>query len=100
MRAVIYPGIPRGVIDIPSSKSLAHRALICASLARGTSHIGNIALSDDIEATLRLCRAAGFEPSGLLYGDYLTRVKLLSQGRGVAVTTWLGAAVNCISFKP
>ena len=59
MRAVIYPGIPRGVIDIPSSKSLAHRALICASLARGSSHIGNIALSDDIEATLRLCRAVG-----------------------------------------
>lgn len=59
MRAVIYPGTPRGVIDIPSSKSLAHRALICASLARGASHIGNIALSDDIEATLRLCRAVG-----------------------------------------
>ncbi len=61
MRAVIYPGTPRGVIDIPSSKSLAHRALICASLARGTSHIGNIAPSDDIEATLRLCRAIGAE---------------------------------------
>ena len=61
MRAVIYPGTPRGVIDIPSSKSLTHRALICASLARGSSHIGNIALSDDIRATLRLCRAIGAE---------------------------------------
>ncbi|MBR5794782.1 MAG: 3-phosphoshikimate 1-carboxyvinyltransferase, partial [Erysipelotrichaceae bacterium] len=37
---------------IPSSKSLGHRAIICASLAKGTSHIYNVDMSKDLEATI------------------------------------------------
>jgi 3-phosphoshikimate 1-carboxyvinyltransferase len=39
-------------IRIPSSKSLGHRAIICASLAKGTSYISNVDMSKDLEATI------------------------------------------------
>ena len=42
----------KGPVTVPPSKSLAHRAIICASLARGRSEIKNIQYSDDIEATI------------------------------------------------
>lgn len=50
-------------VSIPSSKSLSHRALICASLARGDSLIINPARNDDTEATMRVmkCFGASFE---------------------------------------
>ena len=47
----IIPSRLEGRVQVPPSKSLAHRALICAALAGGTSRIDNIDLSDDIRAT-------------------------------------------------
>lgn len=47
---------PRGVIEMPPSKSISHRALICAGLAEGESAIGNLASSEDIDATERCMR--------------------------------------------
>ena len=41
-----------GSVAVPPSKSAAHRAVLCAALADGTSRIDNIAYSDDIRATL------------------------------------------------
>ncbi|QAA33963.1 3-phosphoshikimate 1-carboxyvinyltransferase [Clostridium manihotivorum] len=41
-----------GNINIPPSKSMAHRAIICAALAKGESLITNVDFSDDIIATL------------------------------------------------
>lgn len=41
-----------GCVNIPPSKSMAHRAVICASLAEGESIIENIDLSDDIISTI------------------------------------------------
>ncbi len=43
----------------PPSKSMAHRELICAGLADGTSRISNIAMSEDIAATADCLRALG-----------------------------------------
>ncbi|HOK44048.1 MAG TPA: 3-phosphoshikimate 1-carboxyvinyltransferase, partial [Thermoclostridium caenicola] len=48
-----------GRIFIQPSKSMAHRLILCALLARGTSVIDNIVLSDDIRATLGACQALG-----------------------------------------
>lgn len=48
----IYPGQPAGTVRIPASKSLAHRAVICAALADGASHLCNLTPSNDITATL------------------------------------------------
>lgn len=41
-----------GEITIPPSKSIGHRAIICASLAKGKSEISNIGFSEDIDATI------------------------------------------------
>ena len=59
MDIVVYPGKLRGTVKVPPSKSIAHRALICAALAEGESVIHGISLSQDMEATLRCIRALG-----------------------------------------
>lgn len=54
--------IPRklcGNVNIPPSKSIAHRAIIAAALAKGTSRIFNIDFSEDITATLKGMEALG-----------------------------------------
>ena len=51
MRAVIRPGRARGAIDAPPSKSMAHRLLIGAGLARGESVVRGLDRSEDILAT-------------------------------------------------
>lgn len=60
MRARITPAkIDSGNITIPPSKSLAHRAIICACLAPGRSVISNIDYSADIRATIEGMRHLG-----------------------------------------
>ena len=49
----------RGTVHVPPSKSYAHRAIICASLAQGRSIIHNIDYNDDIEATIQAMKALG-----------------------------------------
>ncbi len=48
-----------GSVAVPPSKSAAHRAVLCAALAGGTSRIDNIEYSDDIRATLGAVRQLG-----------------------------------------
>ena len=57
----IYPGKVKGSITPPSSKSLSHRALICAALSDGVSTILNTGSSKDIEATVNCLRKAGVQ---------------------------------------
>lgn len=57
----IIPGKLKGEVKIPPSKSMAHRAVICASLSKGKSKITNIEYSDDIIATINAMRALGSE---------------------------------------
>lgn len=52
MKYKFYPSVPFGEINAPPSKSMAHRLIICASLSEGKSEIKNIALSEDIKATV------------------------------------------------
>ncbi|MDR0987116.1 MAG: 3-phosphoshikimate 1-carboxyvinyltransferase [Ruminococcus sp.] len=61
MNAIITPNALRGSIKPPPSKSYAHRALIAAALSKGTSKINNIAMSDDIKATINCLTAIGAE---------------------------------------
>lgn len=66
---VIQPNKLKGIVTLPPSKSLAHRAIIAASLARGKSIIKNIEYSNDIKATIKAMKTLGtmiFE-----YDDYL-----------------------------
>ncbi|WP_420829631.1 3-phosphoshikimate 1-carboxyvinyltransferase [Crassaminicella indica] len=55
----IIPSPLKGNVKIPPSKSLSHRAIICAGLSEGESHIENIAFSDDIIATLEAMKSFG-----------------------------------------
>ena len=55
----ITPKKLSGAVTPPPSKSQAHRLLIAAALAEGESTLHNIALSLDIEATLRCVTALG-----------------------------------------
>lgn len=59
MEAVIQPGKLKGKLIIPPSKSFAHRALICAALAKGRSEIYNCGRSEDINATKSCLEALG-----------------------------------------
>ncbi|MBR5290208.1 MAG: 3-phosphoshikimate 1-carboxyvinyltransferase [Erysipelotrichaceae bacterium] len=60
MRALIQPSAcTQHFTQIPPSKSLAHRAVICAALAGGTSRIDNIDYSMDVMATLSAMEALG-----------------------------------------
>lgn len=48
-----------GTVAVPSSKSAAHRMIIAASLADGTSVISNVTFSADINATIDCMRSLG-----------------------------------------
>lgn len=53
------PAACDGHVTIPPSKSMAHRAIICASLAQGTSILSNVSYSKDIIATMEAMKILG-----------------------------------------
>ena len=59
-----------GTVPAPPSKSMAHRAVLCSALAKGTSHIENLEFSKDISATLaaagQLCARVESGPADAL----------------------------------
>ncbi|OOM77098.1 3-phosphoshikimate 1-carboxyvinyltransferase [Clostridium sp. BL-8] len=55
----IYPRKLNGEVKIPPSKSMAHRAVICAALGNGVSKVTNIDYSDDIIATIEAMSSLG-----------------------------------------
>lgn len=55
----VTPTKLKGEVKIPPSKSMAHRAVICAALGDGISKIRNIDFSDDIIATISAMRSLG-----------------------------------------
>ena len=61
MKAVIRPSEACGKVKIPPSKSMAHRAIICAALADGESIVSNIDYSVDISTTIECMRKLGAE---------------------------------------
>ena len=68
--ATITPSKLNGRIEIPSSKSLCHRAIICAALAKGKSLLTNICDSDDIQTTINAVKSMGAEVKNLGNGKY------------------------------
>lgn len=55
----LFPSSLNGNIKSPPSKSLSHRALICAGLSKGKSVISNIIFSDDVLATINSLELLG-----------------------------------------
>ena len=64
------PACIGGTVSAPPSKSMAHRAVLCSALAKGTSHIENLEFSKDISATLaaagQLCARVESGPADVL----------------------------------
>lgn len=75
MLARILPSRLQGSVTVPPSKSMAHRALLCAGLAAGTTQIQGILPSQDMEATCRALTALGAS---------IARQGSLARVRGVA----------------
>ena len=48
-----------GVVKAPPSKSYSHRAIILASLAKGTSKIHDVLYSEDTLASIKVCETLG-----------------------------------------
>ena len=61
MDLTIIPGKLSGDVRVPSSKSVSHRALICAALADGVSYVRDITMSQDIYATIDTLTELGAE---------------------------------------
>lgn len=78
----INPAELKGQIAVPPSKSISHRMLICASLAQGESIISNIALSDDITATLNGIKALGAKVSHVKANPDNETCDVIIKGRG------------------
>lgn len=74
----INPSILEGKIKIPPSKSISHRAIICAGLSDGESRISNIAFSDDIIATIEGMKSFGVKMD---IDDQAGTVKVIGKGK-------------------
>ncbi len=57
---IIHPSKLNGKLTARPSKSMLHRLLICAALAKGESRVSNFMHSEDIDATLGALKAMGF----------------------------------------
>ncbi len=75
MKAVIKPASLNGTVDAPASKSVAHRALICAALADKPTRISCSSTSVDIEATAQCLRELGATISKTEYGLYVVPIE-------------------------
>jgi len=61
-----------GTVRVPGDKSITHRALLLAALARGSSRIGGALASLDSQSTARVLRQLGAEVSPLREGSVVT----------------------------
>ncbi len=59
MNIRIEPSVARGRVAAPPSKSMAHRLLICAAMARGKSRLSGVSRCEDVLATMDCLRALG-----------------------------------------
>ena len=86
------------VVDVPGSKSIANRALICAALADGDSHLTGLPGGDDTAAMLRGLAVLGVGVSASGDGDALDAVVAGTGGRldasGVTVDAALAGTTS------
>ena len=59
MNITIRPAPLSGTVRVPSSKSMTHREIIAAALAKGETEVTGVTWSEDIEATVRILSLLG-----------------------------------------
>ena len=105
MDVIIRKAKLSGEIRVPSSKSLAHRAIIASSLALGKSVIRNVSMSNDIEATIKAMESLGsiIERDGdtlTVYGSTVRRVNNLIDANESGSTLRFLIPVAMLSDEP
>jgi 3-phosphoshikimate 1-carboxyvinyltransferase len=86
MEIRITPASLNGSLLIPPSKSMTHRALICAGLSTESSRIDNVSLSEDIRATIGALTALGAKVDIRESTAYPGRHALTVKGMGIPET--------------
>ena len=89
----VKPSDLTGRILVPPSKSMGHRALFCAALASGESHIDNFVMSRDMQATLAALRALGVNTEVHPSSRFSGRLCVHIFGTGTLAPT--GEVVDC-----
>src|SRR3954469_21529767 len=74
----------RGTIRVPSDKSIAHRALICAALATGESRVRLRQPGQDVRSTLGALRSLGVEARAT-ESEHGMNVDLVGLGDGQSI---------------
>ena len=95
MKATIYPHKLRGQIEIPSSKSYAHRLLIAAALANAPTEVRMNALNNDIAATADCLRTLGAKIDRTENGFMVHPIRILSSG---GYTLFCGESGSTLRF--
>jgi 3-phosphoshikimate 1-carboxyvinyltransferase len=91
----ITPSRLSGTLDAISSKSFAHRLLICAALADRPTRISLNGFSDDINATIRCLKAMG---CGIVVQDNALLVEPLGKQRPPSVVLDCGESGSTARF--
>lgn len=91
-KMLIKPSKLKGDVIIPPSKSVSHRAIICASLCDGKNEsiIKNVIMSEDIKATIEAMEALGVKIN--VETDFNDRYKLIVKKEKETVEN---AIINC-----
>lgn len=86
----------RGRVRVPTSKSIAHRALICAALCEGgVSTLSGVPVNEDIDATVDVLRALGVELSVRQEADSPDTREVQVRGCGGRWQTQTDAPLGC-----
>lgn len=89
MEIKIKPSHLKGEVIIPPSKSLSHRSIIAASLAKGISVIENVILSEDILATIEAMKQLGVQIETIKKERFTLKI------HGTGVLTPIGEEIYC-----
>ncbi|MBQ7269629.1 MAG: 3-phosphoshikimate 1-carboxyvinyltransferase [Bacteroidales bacterium] len=73
----------RNSLEMPASKSFAQRAILCAAIAQGTSHLRGYTPCEDSEAAIEVAKALGAK---------------VRRGRTLTITG-IGAARGCLGLE-
>src|SRR5213076_2186953 len=71
----------RGAVRPPGDKSISHRVLMLAALARGTSEVAGLLTGDDVKSSARVLRQLGADISRIQeWGVRISGSRLLAPG--------------------
>jgi len=92
----IEPGMRRGIVRVPASKSIAHRLLVCAALSEKETVIVCDGVSQDLDATIQGLEALGAKITQKKKGEL--RVTPIRKVTGGEIHLYCGASGTTLRF--